>query len=406
MVNILSSDILIADVIIPLLTPEELAHKSQDFRQKYELLNTKLDEILEEKKARRGQKAAISKEQLDALSGLAHELGMVHEENIVPGGSSANTLTTLAKLMKGKARVCFLGAVGEGKFDPTISESLSEADIERIPETFPAMPESATSLVFVAPDGSRTITTYPGNAKDMLKSEMVTDDVIDDTNVIFVQGSLWEKMGDRLPNRLLTVGWEQNKEVWLALPTHARFKPDMPEETYKWLITSADVVLGNDEELQRIYKKDFQGALEELSDALTERDKVRQREGKPERKKDAVAFITRGKEGAVVVHPNRKFEYVGIADIEPGEIKNTLGAGDTSFAGFLAGHIAGMKPKGSAAFAMELAAEKLRWNTARIPEPRDAMLRNVSRAATVLIHRMDAKLAEKEHAGRSAWSAA
>jgi hypothetical protein len=75
-----------------------------------------------------------------------------------------------------------------------------------------------------------------------------------------------------------------------------------------------------------------------------------------------------------------------------------LGAGDTSYAGFLAGHVAGLSPEESANLGMQLAGTKLQFDNARIPDPRDA-LPKFSALGRQLLRQVDANLAAA-HAGQ------
>src|SRR5690606_23795045 len=80
-------------------------------------------------------------------------------------------------------------------------------------------------------------------------------------------------------------------------------------------------------------------------------------------------FITLGKEGCAVITQH------GIERLPPavnmeGKKTYNLGAGDTAFAGFIAGHTRGLDPMQSAEIAMALAGEKIKINNgSRLPDP-------------------------------------
>ncbi|MDE3059824.1 MAG: carbohydrate kinase family protein [Pseudomonadota bacterium] len=376
MQKILSSDILIADIMIPL--PQDLDGVSPHLRPQYKNVATVLDNILQKKNVRRGQKVALSEEEFRTLSEAVSGLPTNGTE---PGGSAANTLTTLKKLLGDAVAIDFMGVTGQDMHDHIINRGLKDAGVNLVAMTHPdgKAPKSALSFVFTEADGKRTIATYPGNNREFFPPRRVTQELkLPEHDIVFVQGSLWEKTDKGsgrknspdefgLPDKMVAERWNQNKEIWLALPTHAKFSDSMTTDNYRFLIPSADVVLGNQEELMRIYETtDFNYAITRLQHDIAERDKYKNREGKTS-KKTAVAFITRGKEGATVVTPHSRDD-VPVARIDGTRIYE-LGAGDTAYAGFLAGHLADLTPKQSAQLAMELAAGKLKYNSARIPDP-------------------------------------
>lgn len=373
MTRILSSDILIADVITPLEG------------------NKKLEELVRKYDLKPGGKTALTKEQFDEFSRAVRG----HPIHIEPGGSSANTLTTLGKLFRDEVDISFLGVVGADMYSNMIKESLDEAGIKLHPKTLPSdpAPESAVSYVIVFPDGQRTIATYPGNAKSILKPDYITPDMVSNSDALFVQGSLWQKMQDTPPvmggyqdesklgfaDKLLNQRWKLGKDLWLALPTHAKFGEEKAGH-FQWLIESSNLVLGNDEELSRVYHTNgnADAALHALQDTFKKEMLVKKR-NHPEHgeipwtgKTSQVAFITRGKEGAAIVTKD-DIEYVPAGAIDPKEIKNTLGAGDTSFAGFAAGYLKGLPHKTSAHIAMTLATEKLKVNGPRLADPAQSL---------------------------------
>lgn len=362
MTRILSSDILVADMIVSLEGNEKL----QALVEKYQITT-----------AGSGKKA-LSKEQFDEISRAVEG----HPITIQPGGSSANVLTTLSKLLP-EVDVQLIGVTGGSMYSSMIRQSLAEAGVTLLPETLPEgkpSPKTAVSYVIMFPNGKRAIVTYPGNAKDILTPDIITDDLVRQSDVLLVQGSLWQKLHWGFADKLLDLRWKHHKELWLALPTHAEFGEEKAGH-FQWLLTSANVVMGNEEELARIYHTSPQAALSCLQNTFRHH-KVLEREGRQRRK--PVGFITRGKEGAAIVTEDG-IEYVKPARIEKEEIVNELGAGDTAFSGFAAGYLKGLPHHHSAQLAMTLAAEKLKINGARLPDPGRALRDAAPHLADVLL---------------------
>ncbi len=341
--HILSSDLLIADVITPLAG------------------NAALETLVARYQLKPGGKQALARAEFDEFSAAIEGRPIT----IVPGGSSANMLTTLSKLLGEKVAVTFLGIVGKSMYSSMIRQSLAEAHIALLPE-MPAgtSSEAAVSYIILLPGGQRTSATYPGNARDMLKPELVSDALVKESDVLLVQGSLWRKMVWEFADRLIALREKHDKELWLTLPTHTKFSDGKPG-LFPQLIPLANLVLGNEEELLRIYNTGIEQALRELQKEFR-KDALK---GKRQRREQA-AFITREDKGAAVV---TKDDIRYIEALPPPTIANTLGAGDTAFAGFAAGHLAGLTLEDSANIAMALACEKLKFNSARLHDPKGAI---------------------------------
>ena len=401
--RILSSDILITDISYRL--PEQAAAQNipGDEKEKYDILNEWINHKLKEKNVKRGGKATLTVEEFKELKNLTANIAPTSRE---PGGSAANTLTTLSKLLGNYLKINFLGVVGDDDDSRKIRQSLKDAHINLISPTRDDIhPEAATSFIFNEKrEGKdiRTILTYPGNAKEFMTPQVVGDELIENSDVLFIQGSMWEKfnkqqVGDdmTIADKLLELRWPKNKEVWLALPTHAKFSDAMPPDKYCWFITSSDLVLGNQEELMRIYETgDLEKALNMLQEGLRARDRIRAEHGLPAREKEAMAFITLGEQGAIVVTPHKRERVVKPVPPSGEEKLFLLGAGDNSFAGFLAGYIGGLLPVAAAQFGMEIAGAKMKYDSPRIPDPKTAVIGNgASRSAEALYNRIQEKLA-------------
>lgn len=357
MTNILTSDILVSDLDTPLAGNDQL----KSLVEKY---NLKL-----------GGKLILSDEQFAEFSQAVQG----HPITMFPGGSSANMVTTLSKLLgKDNVDVQFMGVVGDDDYSKIIKSSLDEAGIKRLPNMAnykDPSPQTAVSYIIHFPDGENTTVTHLGNASSILKPDIITDELFKNTDVLLVQGSLWQKFDSSFSDKLLDMRWKNNKELWLTLPTNAKFGEENAGR-FQYLLSSANMVLGNGNELSRIYHTDPNkpvDALEKLQKVF--QDDVLVREGRSN-DKEQVAFITLSEKGAAIVTKN-DIKYVPI-HTKIDKIESLSGAGDTSFAGFAAGYIKGLPNETSAKIAMALASEKLRYNGPRLENPRES-LRKASR---------------------------
>ena len=341
MVRILSSDILIADVIIPIIDFPELMH------------------LVEQYKLQPGGKTSLDDAQLEIFS----KATSAYPLNIVPGGSSANMLTTLARIMGPDTAIRFFGVVGDGAYCDVVKAALEEVKITLMPDKshFNHLPSlGAVSFVFVLPDGQCTIATHPGNARDVLKPAMITDHVVKHSDVLLAQGSLWHKFQPEFADRLYQLCLKHDRQLWLTLPTQSRLGAEAAEK-FRHMVPDADLLLGNEGELSRIYDMPLKPALKQLQVAF----KDRRRSGSG---REPVGFITLGKNGAAFV-TTESIEHSAPEVLRADEIINTLGAGDTAYAGFAAGHLKQLSNIKSAEIAMTLAGEKLRISNPRLPDP-------------------------------------
>jgi sugar/nucleoside kinase (ribokinase family) len=291
---------------------------------------------------------------------------------IYPGGSAANTLWTMGKILGEDVSTTFFSVLGQGLYSTIIDRSMKSAGIRVVPENIssklddqgrPMIPTTAISYVFRYPNSERTIVTWPGNAKEFLKPDMVEDAMIANTDKVFMQGGFWEKFDPKVADRIMQLRHHHGKELWLALPTSAFFAKERSEH-FKFVAPSATVILSNEDELGYIFNTSPAEAVKRLrAEFQKEHADVR---GVGER----VGFITRGKDGAYIVTAGG-IEPIDPPNVRQEDIKNTLGAGDNSFAGFLTGRILGLSHKECGKLAMDLAGKKITTsNGARLEDPR------------------------------------
>ncbi len=358
MTRILTSDILIADVIAPVQ-----GHAA-------------LGALVEAYHLRPGGKAQLNEEQATAF---AEAFAQVDYE-VVPGGSSANMLTTLSKLMPHKVDVRFVGIAGEGEHSKIIREAMAQAHVALVPEHMPVgvQARAAMSYVLVFPEGQCTIATVAGNARELLKPAVFAEHVVKNADVLLAQGSLWHKFHEEFADRLYALCMKHGRQFWLTLPTQA--KPTAGEcAKIIEMLPDATLVLGNEAEMLRL----FPGAL---PDAAKKLQRLLQMEGrppvKPERN-DKIAFITLGERGCVLITQD-KIEQIAAPYIAAGDIVNTIGAGDTAYAGFAAGYLKGLPAREAAQLGMALAGEKLRINAPRLPDPKATLEAKIPPLAALL----------------------
>ncbi len=394
--KILTSDILITDKIISFADNPQHTQALESLVKEFNINPDDKEPLTLEQFGR-------FKARLDAMEGLN-----ISSE---PGGSSANTVVTANKLL-GPNRVAstFLGVVGHTKDDKIIRKSLSDAGVhlEEAKAASGDESKSATSYVIVFPNRKRSIVTYPGNAKEILDKSIIAKELVAKHDALLVQGGLWEKFNWDFADELLKQRWQQNKELYLCLPTKAKFG-ELQHEHFERLIPSANVVLSNDDELAITYhtmtadekkiwtKQEEKGATEKIREEASIKLEHARREARhklqdtfanhsalnenPNIDQRQIAYVTRGGRGISIITKD------SIQDVPASKIDkmvNNLGAGDTCFAGILAGHIQGLHKRQCAEMGNYLAAAKMGKNGARLDDPRAALEEIAPHAAAKL----------------------
>jgi alpha-glucosidase len=286
------------------------------------------------------------------------------------GGSTAITMWTLKKLLKDDVNVDFMGLAANDKYGELVKKMMQEADINLLTKEWPEgeKQENAVSHVIKHPSGHNTVLTYPGTQVEALKKLLakpenakLLEDNIRKCDVVYLPGAMIEKFGQTFTDELLKLRWRHKKELVLALPTHASFGPN-DNQTFKRLIPSANVVMGNDVEFCRLYDmptkrpvsdQQLQAVTNNIQAAFRSNVLAQnEREGPMKQ----VAFITRGDKPSLLITADDVLE-IDAAKVQ--QVENILGAGDASFAGFLAGYVKGLEHKQSAELSMALSGEKI-----------------------------------------------
>jgi alpha-glucosidase len=292
------------------------------------------------------------------------------KSNIDVGGATLGTLHTLKKLQSpGHLHVSYLGAVGDDEHGKIIKNHLKDSGIDLLTSHLSSETPVKTAVSHFIKNGSQDITaTYAGNEASALgellgKDKKLLEKSIATSDVIYLPGSITEKLGDSLTNDILHLRWRYGKEMILALPSHATFGPSDPQK-FKKLIRSSNMVVGNDSEFCRVFGINGDRPVnDETIDILT--NKI-QKEFKIDVLKnnidtsntsDPVAFITRGDKGAVIVTKNK---VIPVPPVPPkGKATNINGVGDVAMAAFLDAELRGLRHKDAGKFAMAMAAKKL-----------------------------------------------
>ncbi len=244
------------------------------------------------------------------------------------GSSSAIVAHNLAAL---GISVGFITRLGDDPLGSIALERLAEkgVDVSHVKRVSGGTSTGVTILL--THEGKRHILTYPGTMFEMAASDLDMDYLASARHFHLSSLFLHKALQADLPRILREL---KSKGLTLSLDTN-----DDPED--RWggpldeLLGMVDIFLPNDDEACRISgKKDPESAIEVLA------------------KRVPLVAVKCGKRGALVQKGGRRWE----VPANPVTPVDTIGAGDSFDAGFLAAYLRGESPKDCAAFGNRTAA--------------------------------------------------
>jgi len=178
-----------------------------------------------------------------------------------PGGSVANTIAGLGNL---GLRTAFIGRVHDDALGRFYAQTMADAGT-----AFPNPPvaggelPTSRSMIFVSPDGERSMNTYLGISSE-LGPEDVSDDVAGAATLLFLEGYLYDKpKGKQAFERAAKLCRDAGGMAGIALSDP--FCVDRHREDFRRLVKDLDYVIGNEHEWSSLYQTDLSAALEQAA---------------------------------------------------------------------------------------------------------------------------------------------
>ena len=175
-----------------------------------------------------------------------------------PGGSVANTLAGLGNL---GLTTAFIGRVHDDALGRFYARTMADEGTDFVNPPVPGgeLPTSR-SMIFVAPDGERSMNTYLGISSE-LGPDDVSDDVAGRAEVLFLEGYLYDKpKGKQAFERAAKLCQQGGGKAGIALSDP--FCVDRHRDGFRHLVQELDYVIGNEQEWESLYQCDLAEALE------------------------------------------------------------------------------------------------------------------------------------------------
>ncbi len=230
----------------------------------------------------------------------------------ISGGSAANTLAGLAAL---GSKCAFIGQVADDQLGEVFAHDIRAGGIAFDTPARAGDPPTARCLIFVTPDGQRTMNTYLG-ASQYLPPAALDEAAIADAEILYLEGYLWDPEEPRAAmRRAIAAARDNGRKVAFTLSD--AFVIDRHGDDFRAMIAAGeiDILFANHVELASLTgHEDFHAGIDSLKDKVP------------------MLVVTRSEHGAVAATGGQLFE----VPAEPvAKVVDTTGAGDLFAAGFL-----------------------------------------------------------------------
>ncbi|MCM2291655.1 adenosine kinase [Allorhizobium sp. BGMRC 0089] len=249
-------------------------------------------------------------ERLYALMGPAIETS---------GGSAGNTAAGVASL-GGKA--AYFGKVAEDQLGAIFAHDIRAQGVHYATPAMGQEPPTARSMIFVTPDGERSMNTYLGACVEF-GPEDVEPEVVAGAKVTYFEGYLWDPpRAKEAMVECARIAHAHGREVSMTLSDSFCVHRYRAEFLDLMRSGTVDIVFANRQEVLALYEtEDFEAALRQIAADCK------------------LAAVTMSEDGATILRGDERVTVPADA-IE--ELVDTTGAGDLFAAGFLYGYTQGL----------------------------------------------------------------
>ncbi|MGK6324927.1 adenosine kinase [Sphingomonas sp. DT-51] len=260
----------------------------------------------------------------------------------VSGGSAANTIAGMAAL---GASCAFIGQVADDQLGDVFAHDIRAAGIRFDTPARAGAPTTGRCLIFVTPDGQRTMNTFLG-ASHYLPEAALDRALIADARYLYLEGYLWDPEEPRAAMRAaIDVARAAGRKV--AFTLSAEFVIDRHRAAFHELIDVGliDLLFANEAEIMSLTETgDVEAAIAAVKDKVP------------------LVVVTLSERGATAIAGE---ERVTVPAQPIDKVVDTTGAGDLFAAGFLFGQARGKSLESSLTLGAICAAEVIQHFGAR-----------------------------------------
>ncbi len=268
----------------------------------------------------------------------------------ISGGSAANTVVGIASL---GGRAAFFGRIAADPFGEIFRHDIRAAGVTFETEAMEGGDPTARCLVFVSPDGERTMLTHLGISPQFSSTD-IKEETIAGASALYLEGYLYdEPLAMDAFHRAADIARDAGRKVALTLSD--AFCVDRHRDAFSSFIpNSVDILFANEAEILSLAQvDDIESALAQVAGMVD------------------VLAVTRSEKGCVVME--RGQTRIEVPTERSVDVVDTTGAGDLFAAGFLHGLTRGASLEVAARLGNLCAGEIIRNLGARPIHPLRAL---------------------------------
>jgi sugar/nucleoside kinase (ribokinase family) len=230
------------------------------------------------------------------------------------GGSAANTLAGMAML---GSKCGFIGQVCKDQLGTIFAHDIRACGVEFLTPASQGEPPTGQCLIFVTPDGQRTMNTFLGAAQN-LGADALDADMIARSHILYLEGYLWNADASRdAMAQAIAIAKSAGRKVAFTLSD--TFVVMGHGDSFRNMIARGeiDILFANEAEILTLAQtQDLEIALASIAPQVP------------------LLVVTLGADGALAIQDGQRHT-VAAEPID--HVVDTTGAGDLFAAGFLTG---------------------------------------------------------------------
>jgi len=277
------------------------------------------DDFLIKNSLVKGSMALIDKSQMTNLNQLSIE-------KFSSGGSVANTINNISQLEKNSDNfpIAFIGSIGSDLAGQQFMNDLKNNNIDYIGQINKNL-DTASSFIFITPDGQRTMCTYLGCSPN-IELKNINLDYLANCKILYIEGYLWDN-----PTTIETIktiiSLAKKQQCKIAFSLSDSFCVERNHQEFLELISrDIDILFANELEINKLCQiSQFNSEI--INNFIA---KLNQ---------NIILATTLSDKGCQIFFDK---SYISIPTLQKKPI-DTTGAGDSFASGFLYGLIKGLE---------------------------------------------------------------